>query len=213
MHYATRQMACGPRIEDRVTLLEAGRSCLIVVADGVGGLEFGDRAAELVVAAIEASWRNSQLDCAMAVEQRLRELDSEASRSSNCGQTTAVVVVARDGSIFGASVGDSEAWLITEPHHSALTSSQHNRPMLGSGKANPVAFCRESPGGVLLVGTDGLFRRVPSWLACETCRTKDPQDACEALMSFARLPNGRFSDDISIAIYHLPASTENNAGC
>lgn len=210
MRYATKQIPCGHYLEDRVTLLEDSRSCLIVVADGVGGLEFGDRAAELVAGIIEKSWRESQLDCPSSIEQRLREADTIAFHSSNCGQTTAVVVTVMDGCIFGASVGDSEAWLITDQKHSALTSSQHSRPLLGSGKAEPVTFCRKSPGGVLLVGSDGLFRRVPSWLACNTCRIKDPDEACEMLVQLARLPNGKFSDDVSIVVYRLASAVENN---
>jgi serine/threonine protein phosphatase PrpC len=206
MRCATKQVPCGQCTEDRVTLLEVGRSCLIVVAYGVGGLEFGDRAAELVVGVIEESWRESHLDCPSSIGQRLREADTIAFHSSNCGQTSAVVVAVIDGSIFGASVGDSEAWLITDHQHSALTSSQHSRPLLGSGKAEPVTFCRKSPGGVLLVGSDGLFRRVPSWLACDTCRINDPPEACEMLVQLARLPDGKFSDDVSVVVYRFPST-------
>ena len=58
------------------------------------------------------------------------------------GQTTGVVAFVRsDGSISGASVGDSVAWLISPAGElTDLTAYQRRKPLLGSGEALPVVF-------------------------------------------------------------------------
>ena len=206
------QVACGEATEDRAVVLEDDQSCMIVVADGVGGIDHGGEAAELVVDVVGTAWREGRLDGPDAVAQVLRDADQLVWQAAQAGQATAVVVVVAGSRVFGASVGDSEAWFVTNQTHSALTAAQRSRPLPGSGAAEPVLFARQTPlGGWLLVSSDALFRRVPSWKACDLCRHKTPVDACAALIELVRLPHGKFSDDVSIVIARLPAAIDHSS--
>ena len=56
------------------------------------------------------------------------------------GESTVVVVDVRADSICGASVGDSQAWIVNGADITDLTARQHRKPLLGSGEAEPVGF-------------------------------------------------------------------------
>src|SRR5690606_33522593 len=82
-----------------------------IPAAGLGG---GARAAHLVVERFEAVMKNvssaeatSEMLCSF-----LRELDGRIQRDPDAGESTAVVAVILDGQVVGASVGDSEAWMV-----------------------------------------------------------------------------------------------------
>ena len=59
--------------------------------------------------------------------------------------------------IAGASVGDSQAWMIDEGEIVSLTAEQNRKPLLGSGQAIPVGFNQPPLHGILVAGTDGFF--------------------------------------------------------
>ena len=201
-HYRIGQASCGESSEDRIVVLEAKHSCLILIADGVGGLSYGGEAAELVGEVCTAAWRESRLDSPEAIVEVLQVADRRVQAEACCGETTAVVLVIRGEFLLGASVGNSEAWMITDHGYSSLTRLQPSRPLIGSGIANPAGFQKPlAPASVLLVGSDGLFARVPAWMAAEVCRTSNPTDASDQLLDRVRLPSGIFADDVSIVVY------------
>jgi serine/threonine protein phosphatase PrpC len=74
------------------------------------------------------------------------------------GQCTAVVVEISEGRVFGASVGDSGAWMLTGKTTIDLTENQHRKPLLGSDEALPMGFGPIELSGRLLIATDGLFK-------------------------------------------------------
>ena len=111
-----------------------------------------------------------------------------------------MVLAVTHGMICGASVGDSEAWLITPNDCHSLTAHQRRKPMLGSGAAMPVSFRVPWTGGTLLLGSDGLFKYAPAGKIREIAPGGTPEAACEALIDVVRLPNGRLQDDVAVVV-------------
>lgn len=187
--------------DDHVKIIEFRNTLIIAVADGAGGLSGSTHAAKAVVQAIETLIElEAQLDEETTWIALLANTDQAIRDRGNWGQTTAVILAATDRWICGASVGDSEAWLATTDDFRHLTAAQNRKPLLGSGSAMPVSFRRQHLGGTLVVGTDGLFKCAPAWRVCQTATGYPPDDACRILLDLVRLPNGRFRDDVGIAL-------------
>lgn len=69
-----------------------------------------------------------------------------------------MVVIARRN-IFGASVGDSAAWLFADAGPIDFTRDQQRKPLLGSGQApSPRGFCSPIQSGTLVIASDGLWK-------------------------------------------------------
>ena len=96
------------RCEDRVAVFTADERTVIVVADGAGGVGSGDIAAEFVLREIETELHRIHSTDQWA--ETLRQIDCRIIS----GESTAVVVDVRPYGIAGASVGDSEAWVIKD---------------------------------------------------------------------------------------------------
>src|SRR5262249_7442164 len=105
----------------------------------------------------------------------------------------------------GASVGDSEAWLIGEDRHVALTARQHAKPGLGTGMARPVPFRSRFTAGTLLVATDGLFKYADADAICATARDSDPGAAASRLIELVRPSAGTLPDDVALILCRLSA--------
>ena len=137
--------------EDRVDVIHAAQRTVIVVADGAGGTGAGDAAAESVLRDVKSNYESihSANDWA--------GLLSQADKTIGAGESTAVVVDVRPYGIAGASVGDSQAWIVANGEITNLTESQIRKPLLGSGVAQPVGFTHPSLLGLLLIATDGFF--------------------------------------------------------
>jgi serine/threonine protein phosphatase PrpC len=195
--------AAGSPLQDRAIAVEVDDKLIVAVADGAGGIGGSERAAELVVWMVEALARRSGWN--PIDEQTWRDFLStlDASIAQNDGgQTTAVVLAAAPGWICGASVGDSEAWLIADGQLVDLTADQWRYPFLGSGLARPVSFHHKHGGGTLVVGTDGLFKYAPVPRIIEVA-SGPPELACRALIDLVRMPNGKLQDDIGVVVCDL----------
>ncbi len=194
----------GPVLEDRATVIEAGEVLVIAVADGAGGRPNGDRAAEHVVRELEGHVRRGvPLDDELAWTRFLTVTDRAIARDPRPGETTAVVLAVTSDWICGASVGDSEAWLVTPEGWFDLTSRQRRKPCLGVGFVEPVSFRRPNPGGVLIVGSDGLFKYAPAAAIRDAATRGTPESACRTIVDLVRLPNGKLQDDIAVVVCHL----------
>jgi serine/threonine protein phosphatase PrpC len=155
----------------------------IVLADGAGGTARGAQAAERTVALLAASDDFDAADAALAALG---------------GQATAVAIAVEGATLRGASVGDSEAWLVHGEQVHALTERQQRKPLLGDGGV-PVAF--SSPfAGTLVVGSDGLFKYVARERIVAACTAATVDEVAEALVAAAELPNGGLQDDVSVVV-------------
>ena len=181
--------------QDRAGAFDLDGGLLLVVADGAGGTSGGAEAAQSVIDAVgelEASDTNWV--------SFLGKLDGQLSADASVGETTAVIAFIRDGYVHGASVGDSEAWLVDEGQVAVLTENQRRKPLLGSGLAKPVAFGPLAFVGVLVLGSDGLFKYVDPGKIRRLSAIVPVTEAADALLQAARLPRGSFQDDISVIV-------------
>jgi PPM family protein phosphatase len=104
---------------------------LLVVADGVGGLERGEWASEMAVklvsselpAYLAAHEPREALQLALEAANRLiwRRERSEAESQLSPAATTVVAVIVDDGHLWWANVGDSRAYLVGEDSVFRLT--------------------------------------------------------------------------------------------
>ena len=192
----TRVLSAG-RDEDRLAVRIVGDAALIVVADGAGGVAGGRRAAEAICARIVDGKSIAQTDWPAV----LARLDLVLSADPKCGESTAVVAFISAGKLRGASVGDSEAWLVHDDGRvECLTEHQRRKPLLGSGQARPVAFEAELSAARLLVATDGLFKYARHAELLAAARDHSLETAADGLVRAARLPNGGLQDDVALAL-------------
>jgi serine/threonine protein phosphatase PrpC len=180
------------RCEDRVKVIEFDEGVVIVVADGAGGTGAGDQAAETVIREITAS---ASLDHdAEAWCDILRRTDLRV----GIGESTGVVVAWTLQGIVGASVGDSQAWLIENDDVNNLTKRQFRKPLLGSSEACPIGFEHPSPQGLLLVCTDGFCNYVRRETLLRNVLWIDFAVLPHKLVEMVRLPSGELWDDVGI---------------
>jgi serine/threonine protein phosphatase PrpC len=182
------------RCEDRVAVIGDGDRVVIAVADGAGGSGAGEQAAEAVIREITASvsLAHDQESCC----RLLAQIDCRIGD----GESTAVVVAVSPDGIFGASVGDSKAWLIQDGELTDLTVGQVRKPLLGSGSARPVGFAHGPLQGLLIVATDGFCNYVKQpallreiyWIDFEVLPCK--------LVEMVRLRSGELWDDVGIVV-------------
>ncbi|MBA3465111.1 MAG: serine/threonine protein phosphatase [Deltaproteobacteria bacterium] len=158
---------------------------VVALADGAGGTGNGAAAAQAVIDAV-------------AARQDWQALDEDPARLGH-GQTTAIVLTVDANGIEGASVGDSEAWLIGD-EVTELTARQVRKPLLGSG-CMPVGFAAGPIGtATLLVASDGLVRYAKQQDIARIARGADLVAAARALVELVRLPSGGLQDDVAVVL-------------
>jgi PPM family protein phosphatase len=116
------------------------------------------------------------------------------------GEATAVIAILVDGQVWGASVGDSGAWLISTSGIVDLTRDQKRKPLLGSGNAIPIGFGPLACVSRLLLGSDGLFEYVPHERIRDLSNSLPLANAAAALVDAARLPSGALQDDVAVIV-------------
>src|SRR5690242_897143 len=129
---AKRIESYSTELQDRCAVIELPDRVVLVVADGAGGTGGGAKAAETVVSAVER-WVYSEesLDGAGWCDC-LKEIDIALAGHRHAGESTAVVAAVGPRGIEGASIGDSEAWIINGSEPNRLTRRQERKPLLGS---------------------------------------------------------------------------------
>jgi serine/threonine protein phosphatase PrpC len=180
--------------EDRIAVFEEVQRAVIVVADGAGGIGSGAEAAEAVVREVKAAVRETTN--ADGWTGLLRQIDFRIGP----GESTAVVVDVQLQGICGASVGDSQAWMIDEGELTILTEKQQRKPLLGSGDANPVGFNHVPLSGLLLVATDGFCNYVKRTDVVKAVLQNDFVSLPRNLLAMVRLKSGELWDDVGIVI-------------
>jgi hypothetical protein len=122
------------------------------------------------------------------------------------GEAAVVVVDLRPEGIYGASVGDCQAWVLNDGAIINLTASQRRKPLLGTGKAQPMGLSGGSLQGVLIVATDGFCNYVkpasigPLVTPAESALTAEFQSLPRALLSLVRLKSGELWDDVGLVV-------------
>lgn len=189
--------------QDRVEVFRRADLSVVIVADGAGGTSGGEAAAATVVETVRQRFVEPGNLLDPATWKRVLGAVGEKLESNGIGQSTAVVV-ATDGSIVsGASVGDSEAWLVGVTDLRDLSAGQPRKPLLGGGSVEPRAFKEQlRPGDALLVATDGITKYASAERICSVVRRADlsPTDRCAAIVQWVRLSNGSLQDDVGLAI-------------
>jgi serine/threonine protein phosphatase PrpC len=180
------------RTQDRTTVLDFEQGVVIVVADGAGGSGAGGQAADTVIHEISASAsleHDGSRWCSI-----LRQTDCR----TGAGEATCVVAAVSSNGIVGASVGDSVAWLIDNGELIDLTRNQVRKPLLGSGRAEPVPFEHSSLSGILLVATDGFGNYVRRDRLTKEILWIDFAVLARELVEMVRLPSGELWDDVGL---------------
>jgi serine/threonine protein phosphatase PrpC len=115
------------------------------------------------------------------------------------GQTTLVALDfdLTDGSLRGASVGDSRAWAATRTGWVELSEGQSRKPLVGSGSVRPHAFSAAHVH-VLCLTSDGLGARRTEGQIWDALQGE--QDLVRNLVDSVRLPDGRLEDDVSLVV-------------
>ena len=175
-------------------MMQDGDRCIVVVADGAGGSGSGDAAAEMVVQQIKSHYK------AVHSADDWASLLGEIDQQIGSGETTAVVVDLRPYGIAGASVGDSQAWLVEEGTVTDLTAAQTRKPLLGSGSAQPVGFTHQPLSGMLIAATDGVFDYAKQESIIELLVRCDFYEIPRRCVELVRLPSGELWDDTSIVV-------------
>jgi serine/threonine protein phosphatase PrpC len=130
----------------------------------------------------------------------LRSLDLTLFAEPAAGEATAIIALVTPQLVVGASVGDSEAWLIRHGVELVLTEAQNRKPLLGSGRAEPVGFGPVRLEGRLVVASDGLFKYCDRERLLSVATAEPLGVAATNLVAEARLPSGALQDDVSIVL-------------
>jgi serine/threonine protein phosphatase PrpC len=191
--------AGGKDLQDRAEIIFRGSNLVLVVADGAGGMSGGAEAAQFLVEGVKKQIGSMSIN-SDGLNEFLTSLDREMAAAGIYGETTGVVVVLSDKGIFGASVGDSGAFIFSEAGLENLTASQIRKPFLGSGRAIPVPFTRGLLKGTLLVATDGLLKYTSFEKIAAAILATDLDSAANKLIELVRFQSGALPDDISILL-------------
>ena len=194
-------VAGNTELQDRVEIFDDADRTIVALADGAGGISGGAEAAELFVRLVAES--KSSLLTAESCANLLEKADEQISADAIAGETTGIVLIAQSGRVFGASVGDSEAWLFSSSAEVHLTQSQRRKPMLGSGEAHPGIFTLEGLEGLLLVASDGLWKYTSNEKIRAQVRAGNHDDVLERLVNLVRLRSGALQDDVALAALEL----------
>lgn len=145
---------------DRLSVLRNAHCTLIALADGVDSSRSAQVAAARTVNELARCFRNGVLpedseDWAMILEA----IDHVVLGDPDAGETSALVMLVRQGVVVGASVGDSLAYLVGAPGepHRLISPPPHPGPPVGTGLAVPVALGPVKFEGKLVTRRPGRF--------------------------------------------------------
>jgi PPM family protein phosphatase len=184
--------------QDRVEVFHRPPCVIIAVADGAGGTGGGSLASSAVISMIGCA--AGSVSGYQAWAGKLKEIDDSLHGDPGGGQSTAVVVEVSPKGIVGASVGDSQAWVVMSGGLADLTKGQQRKPLLGTGKAKPVPFYHERLDGTLLVATDGLFNYAKPERIAALAVDKDLQVLPKKFVDLVRLRSGELWDDVGLVL-------------
>ena len=197
---AILQTAAGnPENQDRGVVINCGTRLVLVVADGAGGLSGAAQAATRAVELVQQE--AAELKSSAACVRLLQQMDQAIARRTDAGETTCTLCVAIEDEVFGASVGDSGAWLIDKNKITDLTHRQSRKPFIGSGSAWPVPFSHARPSTApLLLASDGLLKYSSQEQIAAVCRAYTGGECARRLIELVRYPSGNLPDDVTVIV-------------
>ena len=194
--------AGNPENQDRGVIIHDSSRLVACVADGAGGQSGGTRAAIMATEMVRENV--AALNNPESCSELLRRMDDAIAKDPIAGETTCACAVVTPSEIFGASVGDSGAWLVPATGgHIDLTGGQQRKPFIGSGSAWPVPFRHPHLTGSLLLATDGLLKYTSSEHIVETCRGSSAENSAPALIQLVRYQSGSLPDDVTLILIPL----------
>jgi PPM family protein phosphatase len=179
---------------------------LCFLADGQGGRSGGGEAARLACrvgldAAVGA--KTGLLNGGRTWASLLRLSDFAVSADVAAGFTTLVGFCIHNGSIAGASSGDSAVLVVSGGEARELTAGQRKNPPVGSGEAEFIPFMLTlSEPWKVLVMSDGVWKYAGMEKVVRAATTMSREGLMDALKDAARLPgSGRFPDDFTVVVF------------
>jgi len=192
--------AGNPENQDRGAIFHRDNALVLVVADGVGGRS---GAAEAAIMAVEFVSKNAErLKNAATCVALLNEMDHAIASDRDAGETTCTLAVVDGERVFGATVGDSAAWVIDASGECTnLAEGQPRKPFVGLGDARPFPFSYHiDKTQRLLLATDGLLKYAsPEQIAGIGCK-ESLESSVSQLIELVRYPSGDLPDDITIIL-------------
>jgi serine/threonine protein phosphatase PrpC len=200
-------------LDDRAVVYQKSDFLVAVVADGAGGMSGASEAADYFLQYIQ---KKISTDARYIMDQTywcrvLVEIDNLLCKHPIAGETTGIIAAfnTNNNSIVGASVGDSEAYIISNKSY-CLTEHQYRKPLLGSGTAIPIPFGPITIDGSLILGSDGLFKYTSLNKISQIIQFYQPKESVLRLFDLVKLPNGSFMDDVSIIVVRVSTTNNNN---
>ncbi|QPB82386.1 hypothetical protein CWC22_005050 [Pseudoalteromonas rubra] len=166
------------------------------LADGSGGISGGKEASLFATSLVNIA-KTEKFNSPDEFEAFLLSLDATISSDSILGETTIIVGKVSNNEVFGASVGDSECWILSNEFDYELSSHQIRKPLLGSGNSKPIGFGPINFSGTLLVASDGLFKYAVLSDIKELAHSNHLPQAID-YTRLAQLKSGTYSDDIAV---------------
>ena len=188
--------------QDRGIVIHNAQTIVLCVADGAGGRSGGLEAAIMATDIVRqnASALNTPASCS----ELLQRMDDAVAKDRIAGETTCALAVLTSDRIYGASVGDSGIWLISEePNPIDLARGQQRKPFIGSGSARAIPFDHPVQRGFLLLATDGLLKYADPTRIRETCRQPPIEFAAQQLIELVRYRSGDLPDDVTVILTKL----------
>ncbi|WP_456412474.1 PP2C family protein-serine/threonine phosphatase [Thiolapillus sp.] len=205
--------------QDRCAIFNHGKSCLMVLADGLGGHPKGEVAAQIMLNVCEQLFSKTPKPISsprfffhhcVAHAHKLINQYGQAQRPSIAPRTTMVMALIQDGYCYWSYAGDSRFYLLRD-NDIVLQSTDHSVPqrgVLGKENASNRALTRcvggqrsapmpsteppfpLQPNDLILLCSDGLWNQLPRQQLVETLWNVFP---------------------LKKALYMLGAAAENNA--
>lgn len=159
---------------DRLSVLRDAHRTLIALADGADSGRAAQAAAARAVSELALCFRNGALpedprDWSMILET----IDRVVLSDPDAGETNALVMLVQRGTVVGASVGRSLAYLVPElGEPRLLTSASQSGPRIGTGIATAFGFGPVKLDGRLITRRAARFKdeSVPAAVAASSLR-------------------------------------------
>ncbi|WP_456405209.1 PP2C family protein-serine/threonine phosphatase [Thiolapillus sp.] len=223
--------------QDRCAIFYSGKSCFMVLADGLGGHPKGEVAAHIMLSVCEQMYAKTPKPISsprfffhhcVAHAHKLINQYGQSQTPIVAPRTTVVMALIQDGYCYWSYAGDSRFYLIRD-NSIVLQSTDHSVAHRGSnGEENPgnraltrcVGGQRSAPmpsteppfplqpNDILLLCSDGLWGQLPGQQLVETLWNVFPlQKALHMLGSAAEKNAQTRSDNISALSVRVDASS------